>query len=102
MLPKNRVSTHPGEILLEEFLRPMGISITKAADAMGIHRVILSDTCHGRRDMSPRVCAIVAKATNTTVEFWLGLQSGHDASKYMLSQDGKNELSKVKKLVTPT
>ena len=88
MLPKNRVSTHPGEILLEEFLKPMGISITKAATAMGIHRVILSDTCHGRRDMSPRVCAIVAKATNTTVKFWLDLQSSHNNNEHIINQYG--------------
>lgn len=99
MLPKNRVTTHPGEILKTEFLDPMGITVSALADALGVHRVELSMIIHGKRSMSPRMCTMIAKAFGTSVEFWTGLQADHDATKYMQSKRGKKELASVKSLV---
>ncbi len=99
MLPKNRVSTHPGEILKKEFLDPMGIGVREGAEALGIHRVELSMILHGRRAMSPRMCAMVAKAFGTSVEFWTGLQADHDATRYLQSKEGKSELASIKPVV---
>ena len=71
--------SHPGEILSEDILKPMGLSITEAARALGISRKTLSGVINGRYNLTPDLAARVALATNTSVEFWINLQAQHDA-----------------------
>jgi addiction module HigA family antidote len=99
MLPKNRVTTHPGAILKEEFLVPLGITINAAAEALGIHRVEVSEIVNGHRALSPRMSAKLAKCFGTSVEFWSGLQADYDTTKFMQSAEGRKELAAVKPLV---
>lgn len=53
MLPKNRVPTHPGEILLEEFLKPLGLTQVALADHLGIPIQMINELVRGKRGVTP-------------------------------------------------
>lgn len=78
MLPTHRVTTHPGEMLLEEFLKPLDLSVTKFAEAIGVSRIRLSELVNGRRGVTADTALRLAKALGTSPEFWLNLQSSYD------------------------
>ena len=78
MIPKNRKPTHPGEVLLEEYLLPMGMSQVALAAKMGvpIQRVNTLITC--KRDMSAETAILLARVLKTSPELWMNLQTAHD------------------------
>ena len=73
-LPKNRPPTHPGEMLLEEFLRPYGISQTNLAERIGISRVRVNEIVNGRRGITPDTALRLSRLFGTTPNFWLNAQ----------------------------
>ncbi len=79
-----RVSTHPGEMLREEFLAPFGI--TQNALAMKIHvpATRIGDIIHGRRGITPDTALRLARFFGNSPEFWLNLQQMYDLSKAKL------------------
>lgn len=66
--------SHPGEILKEEFLDPLGISQYRLAKAIGKPQSAISDIIHGRRSITPEMAYLIGKALGTTLDFWLSLQ----------------------------
>ena len=78
MLPKNRPPTHPGEMLLEEFLKPMKISQRRFADHLGWTYARLNEIVRGRRGVSAGSALALGQALNTGPEFWLNLQQNWD------------------------
>jgi addiction module HigA family antidote len=78
-----RRPTHPGEVLLEDVMKPLGITITEAARDLGVSRKTLSETVNGRCALSPEMAVRVGKATNTSPESWLAMQSKLDLWKVM-------------------
>ena len=78
MLPKNRIPTHPGEILLEEFLNPLGVTQTQFADHIGVPIQRVNEIVRGRRGVSSETAWFFAEALGTTPEFWMNLQALHD------------------------
>ena len=78
MLPKNRVPTHPGEILLEEFLNPLGVTQKRFAEHIGVPIQRVNEIVRGRRGVSSETAWLFAEALGTTPEFWMNLQSLHD------------------------
>ena len=78
MIPTNRVPTHPGEILAEEFLKPLAIPQTKLADRLGISVQRINELVNGKRGVTPETAWLLAGAFGTTPEFWTNLQSAHD------------------------
>ena len=78
MRPSRRVPTHPGEILLEEFLQPMGLSRSRLADHLGLPASRISEVVRGRRSITPDTAWMLAQALGTTPEFWMELQLAHD------------------------
>ena len=78
MLPENRIPTHPGEVLLREFLEPMGISQVALADHVGISVQRVNELVRGKRGVTPETAWLLAQALGTTPEFWVNLQSQHD------------------------
>jgi addiction module HigA family antidote len=78
MLPKNRIPTHPGEILLEEFLVPMEIAQKKFAEHIGKSLQSLNELINGKRGITPETAWLLARALRTTPEFWMNLQAQHD------------------------
>ena len=81
MLPMNRTPTHPGEVLLEEFLVPLGISQVALAEHLEISLQRINEIIRGKRGVSSETAWLLAQAFGTTPEFWLSLQSNHDLAK---------------------
>ena len=69
---------HPGEVLLEKFLKPWNVSQNRLAHHMGITTNRLNEVVRGRRGITGDTALKLARATNTTPEFWLNLQSLYD------------------------
>lgn len=81
MLPKNRIPTHPGEVLLEEFLVPLGISQVALAEHLEISLQRINEIVRGKRGVTPETAWLFAQAFGTTPEFWLNLQANHDLAR---------------------
>lgn len=80
MIPKNRVTTHPGTILLKEYLDPMGLTQKEVADHLDIPIQRINEIVRGKRGISPSTAWLLSDAFDTSPEFWLNLQSMYDLS----------------------
>ena len=69
---------HPGEVLLQEFLNPWGVSQNQLAKCMGISTSRLNDIIRARRGITGDTALRLGRVTNTTPEFWLNLQALYD------------------------
>jgi len=75
---KKRLPTHPGEILMEEFLEPLGLSQVRFAAHIGVPVQRVNGIVRGRRGVSAATAWLLAQALGTTPEFWTNLQAAHD------------------------
>lgn len=73
-VPTNRVPTHPGEMLLEEFLNPMGLSQRDLADGIHVPYQRINEIVNGRRGVTPSTALRLAKYFGTSAGFWMNLQ----------------------------
>jgi addiction module HigA family antidote len=89
MLPTKRQATHPGEVLQEEFITPMGITQAGLARHIGVHAFVINEIVHAKRGVTPRMAVMLARALGTSPEFWLGLQADYDLTKVLRTQEGK-------------
>lgn len=78
MIPANRIPSHPGEVLLEEFLAPLGISQVTFAEHLGVPVQRINEIVRGKRGVTPETAWLLAEALNTTPEFWVNLQRNYD------------------------
>lgn len=69
---------HPGEILLEEFLKPLEISQTRLAHAMGVPPRRINEIALGKRGITADTALRLAKVFGTSVQFWMGLQDEYE------------------------
>ena len=93
MLPRKRTPTHPGEILSEEFLKPLGISQVALAEHLRIPVQRINELVRGKRGVTPETAWLLAGALGTTPEFWINLQTNHDLAQ-------SRPARKVRQLVT--
>ncbi|MDB4958036.1 MAG: family transcriptional regulator [Myxococcales bacterium] len=89
MIPKHRVPTHPGEILLEEFLSPREITQTALSTHLRIPIQRINQLVNGKRDVTPETAWLLAGALDTSPEFWMNLQAQHDLAKSRPDADVK-------------
>ena len=82
MIPSNRKATHPGVILLKEYLEPMGLTQKALAAHVGISIQRINEIVRGKRGISPDTAWLLSEAFNTSPEFWLNLQSAYDLSSH--------------------
>ena len=80
MIPSNRTSTHPGVILLKEFLEPLALTQKALAEHIGVPVQRVNEVVRGKRGITPETAWLLSGALRTTPEFWLNLQSIHDLS----------------------
>lgn len=80
MIPSNRTATHPGVILLKEFLEPLELTQKAFALHVGISIQRVNEIVRGKRGVTPETAWLFSEALSTTPEFWLNLQSTHDLS----------------------
>ena len=78
MQPEHRIPTHPGEILREEFLVPLGQTQVALAEHLGVPVQRINELVRGKRGVTPETAWLLAQALNTSPEFWLNLQSAYD------------------------
>jgi addiction module HigA family antidote len=86
-----RIATHPGEVLREEFLIPLGLSARRLAAEIKTPQNRLSDLIRGRRGMTADTAIRLARRFGTTPQFWMNLQSNHDLS----VAESKNDYSAI-------
>ena len=87
-----RKPTSPGEILNEEFLKPLGITQKKIADHLGCDIKVINRIINGRTSVTPEMAIKLASAFNTSAEFWMNAQQALDIH---------NAVSKVKTMPGP-
>jgi addiction module HigA family antidote len=73
-VPKNRPPTHPGEMLLVEFLLPLNITQRELADAIHVPYQRINEIVHGRRGVTPSTALRLARFFGTSADFWMNLQ----------------------------
>ena len=73
-----RKPTHPGEILREDVIKPLGLTVTESAKRLGVTRKTLSALINCKASMSPEMAVRVARATKTSPESWLYMQAKLD------------------------
>ena len=88
-----RIRTHPGDILREEFLVPLGLSARQLADILGVPHNRISDIVRERRSVTADTALRLARHFGTTAQFWLNLQNAHDLSK----AENEGDYSKIPK-----
>ena len=81
MLPENRVTTHPGEILKEEFLDPAGITQVAFSQHIGVPLQRVNEIIRGKRGITPETAWFFSEALGTTPQFWMNLQNAYDLTK---------------------
>ena len=96
-LPKNRAPTHPGEMLLHEFIEPHGISQSEAARRLGISFPRLNEIIHGRRGITPDTALRLERLFGASAEFWLNGQRDWDLWQAMHS-DSAREIEQIQPL----
>ena len=80
MIP-DRVTCHPGEVLSEEFLKPLGMSVNALALSLRVPATRIGAIVKGERSISADTALRLGRFFNTSPEFWLNLQSMHDLTK---------------------
>lgn len=78
----------PGEILYEEFMEPNGITGYRLSKAIGVPQTAISEIIHGKRSISVPMAYRLAKAFDTSPEFWVNLQRDYDLLSFDASQLG--------------
>ena len=98
-LPTNRPPPHPGEIVLEDFLKPLGISQRQLADAIHLPYRYVSEILHGRRSITAAVALRLAIYLRMSVEFWMNGQRAWDL--YHALQSDEKILKAIEPLHRP-
>jgi addiction module HigA family antidote len=93
---RRNLISHPGEILKEEFLEPMDISVYALSNAMNIPRTRVNDIVLGLRGISADTALRLARFFNMSAEFWINLQTHYDL--VMAETEPGNTLAKVRTL----
>jgi addiction module HigA family antidote len=81
MIPTNRIPTHPGEMLLEEFLKPSELTQVQLASHIGVPVQRINEIVKGKRGITPETAWLLSQAFGTTPEFWINLQANYDLAK---------------------
>jgi addiction module HigA family antidote len=97
MLPKNRPPTHPGEMLLEEFLRPLEMTQTELAERIHVSYPRINEIVNGKRGVTPDTALRLSKLFGTTPEFWLNGQRNWDLW-HTLQSDEARDLDTIEPL----
>ncbi len=93
-VPTHRRPTHPGEMLLEEFLRPMGITQRELADAIRVPYQRINEIINGRRGITPSTALRLARFFGMSPDFWMNLQLRWDL--YQAQKAERDELQSIR------
>jgi addiction module HigA family antidote len=91
---------HPGEILREEFLKPLGLSQTRVGRDLGVSPRRINEIIHGKRSITADTALRLSRYLGTSAEFWLGLQADYDLD--MASDRLADMIAREVKVFSPT
>lgn len=94
-IPTNRTATHPGEVLLKDFLEPMELTQKALADALGVPFQRINEIVSGKRGITPSTALRLAKFFGNSPSFWLNLQMRVDLQSAVTSE--ADALRKIKR-----
>lgn len=95
-IPTHRAPTHPGEMLLEEFLKPIGITQRDLANAINVPYQRINEIINGRRGITPSTALRLAKVFGVSPDFWMNMQLRWDL--YFAKKSESNALKGIKQL----
>jgi addiction module HigA family antidote len=81
MLPKNRITSHPGEVLADEFMKPLNLSATRLARALHVPPNRITSIIKGQRGITGDTALRLSRYFGTSPELWMNLQALHDLSR---------------------
>lgn len=87
-------SPHPGRIVRQDCLEPLGLSVTAGAKALGVSRIALSELVNERRGISPEMAIRLDKAFGGEAESWYGMQAAYDMARAM-KRAGRIKVARV-------
>ncbi len=96
-IPTHREPEHPGVILLEEFIQPHGLTITRAAELLKMDRQRLDAVIHGRRSVTPDTALRLERLFGASAAFWLNLQQVYDLW-HAMRAPGVEEMEEIERL----
>ena len=96
-MPTHRAPTHPGAMLLEEFLIPMGITQRNLADAINVPYQRVNEIINGRRGITPSTALRLGKVFGVSADFWMNIQLRWDL--YFAKKSESNALNNIKPLL---
>jgi antitoxin HigA-1 len=96
-IPTNGPPTHPGEMLLEEFLKPLGMSQKELASKLGVPYPRVNELVHGKRGVTPDTALRLERLLGMEAQFWLDLQLAWDLYQLVHSPAAKR-INKIKRL----
>jgi len=99
-LPANRPPNHPGAMLLEEFLEPLGMTQVELARRIGVSYVRVNELIHGKRRLTPDTALRLSRLFGNSVEFWLNGQLACDMW-HALHSPAMAEVEKIEPLAHP-
>ncbi len=85
-----------GEILEEEFLKPMAVTRARLAEAMGVRRELVNELCNNRRAVTADTALMLSKVFGTSAEFWLNMQRRNDLWEALNSPDRRDKIERAK------
>lgn len=97
-VPTHREPTHPGDMLLEEFLKPLGLSQRDLADGIHVPYQRVNELVNKKRGMTPSTALRLSKFLGTSADFWMNLQLRWDL--YQASRSEASELKSIKRIKT--
>jgi addiction module HigA family antidote len=95
-IPKGRPPTPPGEMLLEEFLKPLSMTQTELAERIGVSYVRMNEIVNGKRRITPSTALRLARAFGTSPEFWLNGQLALDLYNTLGDEREMETIEKIK------
>src|SRR5271166_6658271 len=81
MLPSHRIATHPGQILLQEFLEPLRLTQAELGRALNIPLNRVNELVRGKRGITPETALLLAGYFKNSAEFWMNLQTAYDLTR---------------------
>lgn len=86
MIPENRIPTSPGEMLHDEYLKPLGLTQVEFARHLGVPVRRINEIINGKRRVSPETAWLFSQALHTEPEFWMGLQAAYDLATHRVKR----------------
>jgi len=98
MLMTKRKPATVGEILVEEFMKPLGLTQSALAEAMGVQRKHVNELCNNRRNITAATALILSRVFGNSADFWLNVQRRSDLWAAMNSPKERKRIGRAKPL----